>query len=764
MEIYVSVHGNDKNNGTLDQPFRTIEQAKREAGVCLKASAGKDAVKVLIQEGTYYLKEPLVFGDGDSGTAESPVLYEGIGKVVISGGMPLNLQWKPWKEDIFCAKVLQGISFDQLFANGERQVLARYPSYDEGAGYYNGYAPDSFDKERIARYKNPEGGFMHAMHEGLCGDFQYEITGKDSHGELQYRGGHQNNRTSKMHESIRYIENIFEELNSEKEWYLDREESVIYYKPPAGMDIESTVFEGAVLKNLITFRGSKNHPVSHIRFKNLSFTHTGLTFMEQMEPLLRSDWMVYRGGAVLLEETESISIEDCSFDQVGGNAVFISGYNFNSQISSCFIKDAGASAILFIGRSSAVRAPLFSYEEVYRDKFDTIPGPDNCQFPIKCCAYDNLIIRCGRFEKQTAGVCISIAKDLTISHNTIYEVPRAGINICDGCFGGHIIEHNCVFDTVLETSDHGAFNSWGRDRYWDYRYDRMKDAVEQEPELPYLDAVSKSILRNNCFACSHGRDIDLDDGSSNYEIYQNLCLEGGIKNREGFKRIVHHNILLNNTYHPHVWFADSKDRFYSNIVFQNYADIGLNGWGDEFNYNILHDDECQGPAIPLQKKSKMDQNSIYQKVEFENTGIGDFTVKLSRQIEEAGFHNFEMKIFGVISERLKALSRTPFGSRYKIKKAEIRDDRIHEFEGMLIKNLAGPGEISATGMYQECGVYIQSIKKDSIWYEKGFHKNDVILSANDTDINRTEEWMVAAKKGIREAVIWRQQGKHIIYM
>ena len=45
-------------------------------------------------------------------------------------------------------------------------------------------------------------------------------------------------------------------------------------------------------------------------------------------------------------------------------------------------------------------------------------------------------------------------------------MPRAGINVGDGCWGGHVIEFCDIFDTVTETGDHGSFNSWGRDRFW----------------------------------------------------------------------------------------------------------------------------------------------------------------------------------------------------------------------------------------------------------------------------------------------------------
>ena len=36
---------------------------------------------------------------------------------------------------------------------------------------------------------------------------------------------------------------------------------------------------------------------------------------------------------------------------------------------------------------------------------------------------------------------------------------RAGINVSEGTWGGHRIVYNDVFNTVLETGDHGAFNS-----------------------------------------------------------------------------------------------------------------------------------------------------------------------------------------------------------------------------------------------------------------------------------------------------------------
>jgi len=50
---------------------------------------------------------------------------------------------------------------------------------------------------------------------------------------------------------------------------------------------------------------------------------------------------------------------------------------------------------------------------------------------------DNCLIHLtGRVEKQTAGVEIDLAQNITVRHCSIYNLPRAGINIGDGCWAG----------------------------------------------------------------------------------------------------------------------------------------------------------------------------------------------------------------------------------------------------------------------------------------------------------------------------------------
>ena len=147
--------------------------------------------------------------------------------------------------------------------------------------------------------------------------------------------------------------------------------------------------------------------------------------------------------------------------------MFVDGYNRHTAIRGNLFKNNGASDVNFVGSFAAVRSPRYSYLTKAHplESVDREIGPKTQEYPADCLVEDNLMTRCGRVEKQSAGINISMSSRITVRHNTVFDTPRAAINICDGTWGGHTIEWNDCFETVLETHDHGAFNSWGRDRY-----------------------------------------------------------------------------------------------------------------------------------------------------------------------------------------------------------------------------------------------------------------------------------------------------------
>jgi hypothetical protein len=793
-DFHVAPSGNDAQPGTAREPFATLARAQRAA----RQAAGRGPVRVILRGGTYHLPATLVFTPEDSGTAQAPVVYTAASgeEVVLSGGVRLDLQWAPYRDGIRQAKVPAGLTADQLFVNGRRQHLARYPNFDPAVRHFNGYAADAFSPQRAARWADPRGGFIHAMHRAEWGDFHYCITGKGVDNQVTYDGGWQNNRRMGMHGTFRMVENIFEELDAPGEWFLrgDRaaaaaadppravgrtiaaapEPNTLYFFPPPDLDLAHATVEAVRLRHLVEFRGTVETPVRFVTLQGLTFRHAARTFMDNREPLLRSDWTTYRGGAVFFQGTEDCAVEDCFLDQLGGNAIFVSNYNRRLVIRGCHIARAGANGVAFVGNPQAVRNPLFEYGERQRfDQIDMRPGPQSPDYPAECLVEDCLIYQTGRVEKQTAPVQIAMAQDITVRHCSLYDVPRAGINIGDGCWGGHVIEHCDVFDTVRETGDHGSFNSWGRDRYWGLQgIDLNTVTLGEHRDLPRLDAVKPTVLRNNRWRCDHGWDIDLDDGSTNYEIRNNLCLNGGIKLREGFCRICENNIMVNNSFHPHVWYGNSQDVFRHNIVFGAYRPIRVGQpWGRECDRNLLHKPGLTepAPATGFRQQSGLDANSLEADARFIQAAGGDYRVQEGSPAVKLGFQNFPMDQFGVRKPALKSLARTPeLPDPHAAQSARrpARDGRVSHWLGAQVKNVVGLGEVSAAGLPGEAGVALVEVPADSRLAKAGLRATDIILKCGRESISTVSDlrraWRAAAPHGTVPLEIWREQKSHAV--
>ncbi len=748
-QLYVAANGKDTNPGTLAKPLATLQRAQQAA----RKTAGREAVTVFLREGTYYLPETLVFTAEDSGTKAAPVVYQAYAKeqAVISGGVLLrDLKWEPYKDGIMQAKVPAAFTTDQLFVDGARQPMARYPNFDPKEHHFNGWSKNAFSPERAARWKDPAGGFIHALHAAEWGGMHYVITGKGPDNKITYEGGWQNNRPMGMHD-IRFVENIFEELDAPGEWFLDHKTSTLYFYPPEGVDLAKATIEAVRLRHLIEFRGTEHSAVRFVSFKGLTFRHAARTFMENKEPLVRSDWTTYRGGAIFCTGTEDCSLEDCFIDQVGGNAVFVNNYNRRFTVRGCHIAKAGANGVAFVGDRDAARVPRdWNDHSQSLAKLDRTPGPKAANYPADCLVDDCLIYLSGRVEKQTAPVQIELAQKITVRHCSLYDVPRAGINIGDGCWGGHVIEFCDIFDTVNETGDHGSFNSWGRDRYWGLDGLNLNDdqAWQNEKAVVLLDAVKTTILRNNRWRCDHGWDVDLDDGSSNYHIYNNLCLHGGLKNREGFYRLVENNVIING-FHPHCWFKHSEDVVRRNIMFtDHYLPAGgmpTTPWGKEMDYNFV---QCEGvtepePATQLAEQSKRDEHSIVADALFVNPASGDFRVRQGSPALKLGFVNFPMDQFGVQNPELKAIARTPempkLGNSGQAVRKEQRTKRASLAWQARVRDISGLGDRSVYGLPDETGVLLLDVPAASPAAKAGLEKDDVIRACDGKPVRTVAE-------------------------
>ncbi|MEI6351145.1 MAG: PDZ domain-containing protein [Verrucomicrobiota bacterium] len=732
-----------------DGPIRTLAEAQREVR---KANPAM----VVIHAGTYYLAAPLVLTAEDSGVTwranegENPV---------ISGGVKLDLHWQPYKGAILQAKVPNDLVTEELFVNGERQILARYPNFDPKAQYFNGAAADAVSKQRVARWVDPRGGYLHAMHPMFWGGYTWRITGKDPTGELTMEGGWQHNQpgwenSKRGGADVRFVENIFEELDAPGEWFLDRKSHILYYWPAPGVEMKNATFEATRLRTLVELRGDEKNPVKNVVFRGLIFRNADRTMMETKEPVLRSDWAIYRGGAIFVNGAEDCSFEDCLLDRVGGNAIFVNNYARRIAVRGCEIVKAGASGICFLGDYKAVRNPHFKIPEHEQllSRLDTTAGPQTNNYPSDCVVEDCLIHLTGRVEKQTAGVNIDVAQNITVRHCSIYDMPRAGINIGDGCWGGHVIEFCDIFDTVKETGDHGCFNSWGRDRWWGLK-DLSRDKIMEKAEtrnLPFLDACRPIVICNSRWRCDHGWDIDLDDGATNYRIYNNLCLRRGIKNREGFGRINENNITVNSTLHAFLWPIGSGDIVRHNIFFQPYTlpQIAL---GVEVDHNFLHVEGAAtptAPAVALQQVSRQDEHSLQGDALFVDPAHGDYTVKDGSPALAVGFKNFPMNQFGVTSPKLRAKARVPeFPVINKYDPREVQQ-RTVLWQGVTARTIRA-GEYTVYAVLEtDGGIVLLKVPAGSPAAQAGLRDGDLLQEINGTKIPNFEVLNSAMKQTV----------------
>lgn len=776
--IYVSTRGNDKWNGSEKKPVASLVRAQE-----LARAYGRDtSVDIVFEDGIYYLPGTVQFTGQDSKDYPATVTLRARheGKAVISGGQQIRLDWKQEAGNIYVASVPAGMDIDQLYVAGLRQPMARFPNAQPGKqrNVYDTWVldhqaqpnpeMDPLQPERIALWKNPEGGYVHAMHTALWGDMHWEIKGKNEDGTLQLEGGWQNNRPSGMHPLYRFVENIKEELDVPGEWYYDRSESKLYYMPLPEIDLDEAKVEIVRLKHLIEFNGTKENPVRGIHLQGLTFKHTARTFMENKEQLLRSDWTMYRGGAIVFNGAEECSVENCEFDHLGGNTIFVNNYNRYLTVRGCYIHHSGANGIVFVGDPDMVRSPLFRYGNQNYETMDMTPGSLGDNYPQDCWVDDCLITMTGRDEKQTAPVQISMSQRIRVSHCSIYDVPRAGININEGTFGGHVIEFCDVFNTVLETGDHGSFNSWGRDRFWTPDVVTISDQVALHPDMQYWDVLEPNVLRYNRWRCDHGWDVDLDDGSSFYRIYCNLLLNGGLKMREGYDRVATNNIILNNSLHPHVWVRNSDDVFKHNIVFTAYQPAVMNSalgesdrWGKELDYNLFATGQA---AMRKFAAHGADAHSVSADPLFVNPGQGDFRVRPESPAFKIGFRNFDMTDFGVKSEKLKKLARTPDIPEIVL---QIQDEVSAEYTwlGAVLKEVKGE-ELSAYGAkFSQASMALDRVPAESEAYKLGLRSGDLLLSFGGKEISTAASFKqlleeYAGKSG--ELLVMRNQKEMVV--
>ena len=479
--------------------------------------------------------------------------------------------------------------------------------------------------------------------------------------------------------------------------------------------------------------------MQNLHFDGLTLENTKRTmFTGQYVPLMRSDWCVVRSGALFIQDAENVSFENGTIRNIGGNGVFLSGHSKNVKINNNEIINIGSSGVLAAGFPDSCREPSFwenppttEVEPHYFHKTtidDATPGPVKEHYPREA---------------------VSVSYKMQIVHNTIHEGPRAGVNIGDGTFGGHEIAYNDIFDVQRETDDHGMFNSWGRDRFWSLGgYDTGGNRGAQKEPYSRIDVIDPITIHDNRMHFAGRVDggstfgIDLDDGSSNYEIYNNLCLNMGIKLREGFHRKVYNNILVNGVFNLHCTFEKSYDVIEKNIVvkgapyvlaatdgnrFKVSEDKIDNNWFYDLGMKINHPD--------FWENLNYDANSVTADPQFQDTSKNDYTVKNQAIMDKIGFVNFPMDQFGKPGCKYQApvFEKTePDGDTDVLEREEWLGATISALDDAIM---------SSTGAGGLDGVYVENVPENSQAAAFGLRSGDVIKAVNGQEIGKKSNFI-----------------------
>ncbi len=400
-EYYVSLDGDDSNDG-ITAPFKTIQHAIEEVSKVSDEMTGD--IIVNIASGVYHLDDMLRFHPEDSGKNGHRVVYRGIDRPVISGGITAEGFVKSQKYENLWELKLDGVdTVTDLYIDGKRAYMANSNRRITALGEYNdpntsqnkdGLYVSSSD---ISMYENAERIWLGFPIEWNFMTARVSKIEKDPEStdryilrmEQPYWNSYFDywNQVPGAKDSF-FVMNAFELLDVPGEYYFNEKEHKLYYFPREGEDMTKAKADIPQMDILMTITGNGiENQVKNISFEGLDFRYAKNTSIGEMAMYsskqgqnvpdavqsvhLNKSILV---GAIELNHTNGITFEDNSFVGLGSVGIYMIEGAFNTTIKGNAFSDIGDTAI-------GVGHTAHSDGTIGRDGVDD-PPPENAKLDL----------------------------------------------------------------------------------------------------------------------------------------------------------------------------------------------------------------------------------------------------------------------------------------------------------------------------------------------------------------------------------------------
>lgn len=578
-EIYVSLQGNDKNPGTKEAPFNTLNRAIKQAREWRRLNRSEVAggIYIRLEEGVYAQRNSLFLRPEDSGTPDSPTVICAVDGAhpVISGGVavtgwkrgcnhpaiPEKLKQKIWSVE---APLIgnRRVETRQMWVNGHKvQRAAQFP--DGGLERMIDFNPEEQTITiPVSQSVNPKrlqnaGQLEMIVHQRWAiailrvksidvkdGQAVVRFHEPESHLEFAHPwpqpviGGEKGN-------SSFCLTNALELLDQPGEWFQEYPSGTIYYYPQASENMETAEVIIPTLETLVTIDGTLSRPVKHIQFNGITFEHTswmrpsyqGHVTLQGGFPLLdayklqepglpekaeleNQAWITRPETAIRVRGAEHIDFKHCTFRHLSSTGLDYEWAVTASSVEDCQFTDIGGTALLvgaFPDGGLETHIPF-------------IPA-DVRELCSHITIRNNFISNVTNEDWGCVGIGAGYVRNMDISHNEVCHLNYSGICVGWGWTSlesgmcNNRIEANYVHHFARRLYDAGGLYTLSNQPGSVMRNNRIEHLIE----APYA-------TNDRAFY------IYLDEATDGYTMENNWCpAERFDSNRPGKKNVWKNN-------------------------------------------------------------------------------------------------------------------------------------------------------------------------------------------------------------------------------